>query len=813
LQLSSSQLKHVTHIISTSCDFPAYNDAIDALIPVVTPRWIDHAIDKKKAPNPRTYCPDPQHYFHDVVVAFADEIPLGDRDAIIGGIQAMGGQYSEPITKLVTHIVALTLDSRQCRVMQEKNLDAIAVLPHWFDHCLRLGRRIVEEPYRLPEPSILIEQNMSIPPRVYRSTALDELNTMDPLERMLEPPAAPQLEEKEESVFKNKRIMLHQDLDVQGHLEQTLSQIISDGGGAVVDNVDEAEWLICHLRNTPEYFKAARAGKDTGNLNWLYFLISRNKYQCPMRRLLHYPYPENDIEGFRNAKITISNYTGEARVFLDSLVKAAGGSFTKNMTPDNTHLITAHMASEKCMAAKDWNIELVNHLWLEESYAKGKLQALSNSRYSFFPPRTNMTELVGQTPIDRVSLKIELDQNDPANASEDESDARSSSMPAVNGDNGTPNGRAAASGSSRRPARTPLAARLGNAELITPGSRGAKDRAISKLHGMATDIAAYEKERKRVGGVVYGGRRLNDPERVNVESNGRGRKRSIDEADEQQQDELAEDAPEESSPATKKHRRAPKSKRTSNETDVLLAPKPDPDEFPMINVLITGYKQELIPSKFVWSDFNINIVDSLSTKVDVLVVDRVLRTPKFLTSIVHAPVVVTIDWMLAMVAQHQRLSPESFMVEDPDWEDTQNQKFSDVLARAKRNRDNGGLLKGSRMYCTTNVRGKSDVIRAIIEANGGEAIQWNGTKAQIPQREENAEEDQEEEDQEEEDDALFGPRDLYLISEEADKPQWKKFIKHAKGQGYKPHVMKTEWLLTIASLQDLNVPREDHMCL
>jgi len=529
-----------------------------------------------------------------------------------------------------------------------------------------------------------------------------------------------------------------------------------------------------------------------------------------MRRLLHYPYPENGIEGFRNAKITISNYTGEARVFLDSLVKAAGGSFTKSMTPENTHLITAHMASEKCMAAKDWNIELVNHLWLEESYAKGKLQALSNSRYSFFPPRTNMTELVGQTPIDRVSLKLELDKNDPINASADEDEGRSSSVPVAPVNDGTPTARADVSGSSRRPARTPLAARLGNTELATPGSRSAKDRAISKLHGMAPDIAAYEKEKKRVGGVVYGGRRVNDPERVTAESNGRGRKRSVDEVegDEKQEDELADDAPPESSPATKKQKRAPKSKRTSNEKNAFVVPKPDPDEFPKIDVLITGYRTEQIPIKFNWTEFNINIVDSLDNNVDVLVVDRVLRTPKFLTSIVCAPVVVTLDWMLAMVAQHKRLPTEAFAMEDPDWEDTQHQKFADVLARAKKNHHSGGMLKGSRLYCTANVRGKPEVFKAIVEANGGEAVQWNGTKAQIPQREEN-----DEEDQEEEDDAPFGPRDLYLISEEADKSQWKKFVKHAKGQGFKPHVMKTEWLLIIAGLQDLNVSREDHTWL
>jgi hypothetical protein len=46
----------------------------------------------------------------------------------------------------------------------------------------------------------------------------------------------------------------------------------------------------------------------------------------------------------------------------------------------------------------------------------------------------------------------------------------------------------------------------------TTGSRGAKERAISKLHDLAPDVNQFQKEMKRSGGVIYGGKREKDTE-------------------------------------------------------------------------------------------------------------------------------------------------------------------------------------------------------------------------------------------------------------------------------------------------------------
>ena len=60
--------------------------------------------------------------------------------------------------------------------------------------------------------------------------------------------------------------------------------------------------------------------------------------------------------------------------------------------------------------------------------------------------------------------------------------------------------------------RTPAPSRFTSNEKendtpSTTGSRGAKQKAAAKLHDMVPDIALFQKEMKRVGGVLHGGRR------------------------------------------------------------------------------------------------------------------------------------------------------------------------------------------------------------------------------------------------------------------------------------------------------------------
>ena len=413
-----------------------------------------------------------------------------------------------------------------------------------FDDCLKLGKRIEEGPYLLPDPEILRKRLEDHIPEAGRPDLQGASSTRP--NRLPTPAGSPHPSRRDLRVFQDKKVMLSADLEIGSHLRGTLEDLVTGGGGNVTGSVYKADIFICHYRENRDFRIASRAGKDVGNLSWLYHLITHNTWTSPLRRLLHYPIARQGLPGFKDFRISLSNYNGEARVYLENLAKAAGGEFTRTMKQDNTHLITAHLVSEKCDAAKEWNINMVNHLWLEESYAKWQIQTLANPRYTHFPPRTNLGEVVGQTQIDKYAVERfffpkgsdidpavedgqlprpmqQKDQNfAPAKVSNSSAVQPASSARdpesnlAFRSDGPTPK----AAKEIRRHSegahlRTPAASRFTgqgkeNETPSTTGSRGAKDRAVARLHDLAPDIALYEKERKRVGGVMYGGPRTSE---------------------------------------------------------------------------------------------------------------------------------------------------------------------------------------------------------------------------------------------------------------------------------------------------------------
>jgi hypothetical protein len=67
----------------------------------------------------------------DVVICCADLLE-GDKDAIVGGVFARGGLHSAKVSSMVTHIVALTMESEICRSVAIRKLNMKIVLPHWY---------------------------------------------------------------------------------------------------------------------------------------------------------------------------------------------------------------------------------------------------------------------------------------------------------------------------------------------------------------------------------------------------------------------------------------------------------------------------------------------------------------------------------------------------------------------------------------------------------------------------------------------------------------------------------------------------------
>lgn len=392
--------------------------------------------------------------------------------------------------------------------------------------------------------------------------------------------------------------MVSKDLSLTQKALNIIKARITNGGGSIVEGVESCDMFICQYRDDPHYVRAAQLGKDVGNLAWLFHLVTRNEWTSPLRRLLHYPIPKEGIPGFKDLRICISNYGGDARIYLENLIRAAGATYTKTMKNDNTHLITARSSSEKYEAAKDWGIETINHLWIEESYAKCEKQPVTVSKYTYFPPRTNLGEIIGQTAFDEHKLR---DKFYPGGEQSSTRAKRKRQALDEAHDNSCKTGPAEGvvigrqehkefnvlqdddeeyAEKTRQKFGVPAPPRDDTNNVKTPvrskqvgqgkenetpsaastGGRSAKSKALNNLHRIAPDIALYEKEKKRGtkdGHGPWGGKRAAD--RIDQER-GRRSSENTETADDEEEELKGDDETED----------RPKKRRRSSQPDKVI---------------------------------------------------------------------------------------------------------------------------------------------------------------------------------------------------------------------------------------------------
>lgn len=126
----SLRIQEVTHIISNTIDFPQFTETQAMMIPVVTIEWVVSSIKRGKQAPVRPFSPDPRMIFSKVTLTCAD-LPVIDKETIIGATLALGGMESADVTRQTTHICALSLDHAKCQTAIEKKLKVKIVLPHW----------------------------------------------------------------------------------------------------------------------------------------------------------------------------------------------------------------------------------------------------------------------------------------------------------------------------------------------------------------------------------------------------------------------------------------------------------------------------------------------------------------------------------------------------------------------------------------------------------------------------------------------------------------------------------------------------------
>lgn len=150
---------------------------------------------------------------------------------------------------------------------------------------------------------------------------------------------------------------------------------------------------------------AEREGKMVASFEWLKDIFIAEELLRPKARLLHYPPPLPTDR--KEIKISVTNYAGRAREDIRRMIHALGFTYTPTFTSANTHLIAAIPKGHKFDKAEAFNVSVVNHLWLEETYAYWKVMALTRSAYVNFPPGIAHTVGDMEVPAEAISKFLE----------------------------------------------------------------------------------------------------------------------------------------------------------------------------------------------------------------------------------------------------------------------------------------------------------------------------------------------------------------------------------------------------------------------
>jgi hypothetical protein len=99
------------------------------------------------------------------------------------------------------------------------------------------------------------------------------------------------------------------------------------------------------------------------------------------------------VPGMANVVVSVTNYFGESREDLVTMLISLGATYTTTLSLSNTHLICGgyiisnldRAIGTKFERALTWNIHIVNHLWVEETYANWLYQKEGRPRFLQFP--------------------------------------------------------------------------------------------------------------------------------------------------------------------------------------------------------------------------------------------------------------------------------------------------------------------------------------------------------------------------------------------------------------------------------------------
>jgi len=180
-----------------------------------------------------------------------------------------------------------------------------------------------------------------------------------------------------------------------------------------------------------------------------------------------------------------------------------------------------------------------------------------------------------------------------------------------------------------------------------------------------------------------------------------------------------------------------------------------------------------------------------------LAAPHIVRTQKFICALARAPTILSTSFVDQCLAKNDLLSPEDFILRDPESEKRLGFTLNDALKRAKANKQR--LLDDYTIYCTEGLHGGFETYKSIIEANGGRCMLYRARAGLLASSRTCGHEGASERDSNEDSEIV------YLISglTPDETRLWPKFRQMVQSSGKTPKIVKTDWMLDIALSQQI----------
>lgn len=734
-------------VISETSHFPEYELAQTHLVPIVQVAWVEESLRSGKLRQMGTFFPrdDPHQFMAGVCVSISGDFI--DSDTLGAGLREFGALVVAPVTVYTTHVVARSRkDDRNVMVVSTFKNNIKVVSPEWVFACFRARRRVDEAPYLLKNPTPVNDHG-------------DKDLAAGNLQQSL--------------VLDGKCVFFGSDLEISVGMQECLQAMVRLAGGTCANTLDDpsVNIYIGQYRDGEEYLKASRAGTIVvANTLWLFRVLCRDRWTSPLNYIFHYPFVRGGLPGMEKTRISISLYSNANRDFVTDLVLRLGGTFTRNLKSDNTHLVTLRPEGIKVQAAKSWNVLIVNHLWLEESYAAWEMKPVTDERYIFgkkvWPVgQTKLDERVLETFYGQAEEKVEMEDgmDEVNNAAEEEqaiaadsedditlagahpehepeavdefADRPSSPQPVnIEGDsnnskkqeddtksneNGAPEQMLAKTPSVeevKTPKRTPAKRASVGAEEATPSHPSPSSSATP------TPRSSHRKAKDKAAAKLH-----EDISDLN-EFQKRRRTRDIPLLPGESKRAKIAAVPSHSPPSTAGlQASSPTPEPTTHTSSNGSTSTANRSQPPIrMRLLITGIDS----TKFSFKNLpklGIALADDPAEATHV-VAPKVCRTANFLIALAHAPVLLNEQFLrtiTAPAAPQLTLDPidAQYLLTDPvaERETLAGATLAQVLARAHSAHMAGGLLHGCTFNLTPKVRGGRDVFAAIVAAHGAHA--------------------------------------------------------------------------------------------